>query len=62
MSDNKNRGGQKLGNQGNPGTAEQKQSTKKKGGGQRSDADKRQDQTSNPDDADRKNPNESAPR
>jgi len=57
MADQKNRGGQKQGNQ-QPGQAEQKQGTATGGAGERSDHDKRQDQMSNPDDARREPTNE----
>lgn len=50
MADQKNRGGQKQGKL-QPAHAEQKQGTATLGAGQRSDRDKRADQTSNPDDA-----------
>ena len=50
MADQKNRGGQKKGNQ-MPGQSEQHQGTTTGGAGQRSDQDKQQDQRSNPDDA-----------
>ncbi|HYH64554.1 MAG TPA: hypothetical protein VD866_07650 [Urbifossiella sp.] len=50
MADQKNRGGQKAGNQ-NPGEPEKAQGTNTGGAGARSDADKQQDQRSNPDDA-----------
>lgn len=57
MSDQKNRGGQKQGQE-SPGQSEQKQGTTTQGAGERSDRDKRQDQMSNPDDAARKPTNE----
>ncbi len=50
MADQKNRGGQKQGNQ-NPKQSEQHQGTTTGGAGARSDQDKRKDQQSNPDDA-----------
>jgi hypothetical protein len=50
MADQKNRGGQKKGNQ-QPDNPEQKQGTATEGAGERSDQDKRKDQMSNPDDA-----------
>lgn len=50
MADQKNRGGQKQGNQ-NPDQSEQHQGTTTGGAGERSDKDKRKDQQSNPDDA-----------
>jgi hypothetical protein len=50
MADQKNRGGQKQGQQ-NPGQNEQKQGTTTQGSGERSNQDKRQDQMNNPDDA-----------
>lgn len=52
MADQKNRGGQKQGNQ-NPQQPDQAQGTTTQGAGERSDADKRQDQQNNPDDATR---------
>jgi hypothetical protein len=52
MADQKNRGGQKKGNQ-QPDNSEEKQGTTTAGAGERSDQDKRKDQTSNPDDATR---------
>lgn len=52
MADQKNRGGQKTGNQ-NPGHPEQAQGANTGGAGERSDADKQKDQRSNPDDATR---------
>jgi len=57
MADQKNRGGQKQGQQ-QPGQPEQKQGTATQGAGERSDADKRADQMSNPDDARRQPTNE----
>ena len=57
MADQKDRGGQKQGNQ-QPGQSEQKQGTTTQGTGERSDHDKRQDQMSNPDDARRQPTNE----
>jgi len=53
MADQKNRGGQKQGTR-QPDQPEQKQGTATEGAGERSDHDKRQDQTSNPDDAARR--------
>jgi len=50
MADQKNRGGQKQGNQ-KPQQPEQAQGTTTKGAGERSDQDKQQDQRNNPDDA-----------
>lgn len=50
MADQKNRGGQKQGNQ-QPEQPEQAQGTTTEGTGERSDQDKRQDQRNNPDDA-----------
>ncbi len=50
MADQKNRGGQKQGNQ-KPEQPEQAQGTTTGGTGERSDTDKQQDQRSNPDDA-----------
>jgi hypothetical protein len=50
MADQKNRGGQKQGNQ-DPGAPEQHQGTTTGGAGERSDLDKQQDQRTNPDDA-----------
>jgi len=52
MADQTNRGGQKQGNL-RPDQSEQKKGTATHGAGERSDADKRADQTSNPDDAQR---------
>ena len=52
MADQKNRGGQKQGAQ-QPDQSEQKQGTTTEGAGERSDKDKRADQMSNPDDAQR---------
>ncbi|VTS00626.1 unnamed protein product [Gemmata massiliana] len=52
MADQKNRGGQKQGNQ-NPQQSEQAQGTATQGAAERSDPDKRRDQQSNPDDASR---------
>lgn len=57
MADQKSRGGQKQ-VQEQPGQTEQKRGTTTHGLGQRSDQDKRQDQTSNPDDAKRRATNE----
>jgi hypothetical protein len=57
MADQKNRGGQKQGNQ-QPEQPEQKQGTATEGAGERSDQDKRRDQMSNPDDAARQPTNE----
>jgi len=57
MADQKSRGGQKQGNQ-QPQQSEQKQGTATQGTGARSDNDKRQDQMSNPDDAQRQPTNE----
>ena len=50
MADQKNRGGQKQGQQ-HPSQPEQKQGAMTEASGARSDQDKRRDQTSNPDDA-----------
>jgi hypothetical protein len=50
MADQKNRGGQKQGNQ-NPDQPGQQQGTNTQGAGERSDQDKQQDQRNNPDDA-----------
>jgi hypothetical protein len=50
MADQKNRGGQKQGDQ-NPQQPEQAQGTTTQGAGERSDTDKQQDQRNNPDDA-----------
>lgn len=50
MADQKNRGGQKVGNQ-DPDQPEQAQGTTTGGAAERSDRDKQQDQRSNPDDA-----------
>lgn len=50
MADQKNRGGQKRGNQ-DPNHPEEHQGTTTDGAGERSDQDKQQDQKSNPDDA-----------
>lgn len=52
MADQKNRGGQKQGNQ-NPDDPQAAQGATTHGAGERSDRDKRQDQVSNPDDATR---------
>jgi hypothetical protein len=49
MADQKNRGGQKVGYQ-QPNQSERKQGTTTQGTGERSDRDKRSDQTNNPDD------------
>lgn len=49
MADQKNRGGQNQGHQ-DPQQPEQAQVTTTQGAGERSDADKRQDQQNNPDD------------
>ncbi len=57
MADQKNRGGQKMGQQ-QPDQRVQKQGTTTQGAGERSDHDKRQDQMSNPDDARRQATNE----
>jgi hypothetical protein len=57
MADQKNRGGQKQGNQ-DPQQPEQHQGTTTAGAGQRSDQDKRHDQMTNPDDARRQPTNE----
>jgi len=57
MADQKKRGGQKRGNQ-QPGQSEQKQGTTSQGAGERSDKDKRSDQTTNPDDGGRQPTNE----
>jgi hypothetical protein len=50
MADQKNRGGQKVGNQ-DPDQSEQAQGTTTGGAAERSDREKQQDQWSNPDDA-----------
>ena len=50
MADQKNRGGQKQGNQ-DDANKDAPQGANTAGSGERSDADKRQDQTTNPDDA-----------
>lgn len=50
MADQKNRGGQKTGNQ-DPNHPDAHQGTATQGAGERSDADKQQDQRNNPDDA-----------
>ena len=50
MADQKNRGGQKQGNQ-NPEQSEQAQGTTTQGAGERADQDKQHDQRNNPDDA-----------
>ena len=50
MADQKNRGGQKQGNQ-DPQQPEQAQGTNTQGAGARADRDKQQDQRNNPDDA-----------
>lgn len=52
-ANHKNRGGQKKGKQ-EPKQSQQKRGTTTGGAGQRSDADKRYDQVSNPDDAGRR--------
>jgi len=57
MADQKNRGGQKQGNQ-HPNQSEEKQGTTTHGAGERADQDKRQDQMHNPDDARRQPTNE----
>jgi hypothetical protein len=57
MADQKNRGGQKQGNQ-RPDQPEKKQGTAAQGAGEHSDQDKREDQMSNPDDARRQATNE----
>jgi hypothetical protein len=57
MADQKNRGGQKKGKL-QADLSEQKQGTTTEGAGERSDKDKREDQTSNPDDATRQPTNE----
>lgn len=57
MADQKNRGGQKQGGR-QPDQPERKQGTTTGGAGERSDHDKRADQTSNPDDAQRQPTNE----
>src|SRR5262249_20241243 len=56
-ADQKNRGGQKQGSR-QPDQAGKKQGTTAHGAGQRSDQDKREDQMSNPDDANRQPTNE----
>jgi hypothetical protein len=56
MADQKNRGGQKVGNQ-DPAQSQQSQGTTT-GTGQRSDQDKQRDQRNNPDDAARQPTNE----
>lgn len=50
MADQTNRGGQKAGNL-DPQHSTQHQGTATQGAGERSDADKREDQMNNPDDA-----------
>ena len=50
MADQKNRGGQKQGNQ-TPDRPQDPQGANTGGSGERSDTDKRQDQQTNPDDA-----------
>jgi len=57
VADQKNRGGQKQGNQ-QPDQPEKHQSTTTAGAGERSDRDKRQDQRTNPDDVTRRATNE----
>jgi hypothetical protein len=57
MADQKNRGGQKKGTQ-QPDQSEQKQGTATEGTGERSGQDKRNDQMTNPDDAQRQPTNE----
>jgi hypothetical protein len=57
MADQKNRGGQKSGQQ-QPGQQQQKQGTATHGAGARSGRDKRQDQLADPDDAKRQATNE----
>jgi len=57
MADQKNRGGQKKGNE-QPGQSTQKEGTASAGAGERSDKDKRADQMSNPDDETRQPTNE----
>jgi len=57
MADQKNRGGQKQGNQ-SPDQSERKQGTTTQGAGARSDQDKRADQMRNPDDTNRQPTNE----
>ena len=52
MADQKNRGGQKQGNQ-NPDNPQTAQGITTRGAAERSDDDKRQDQVTNPDDAGR---------
>ena len=52
MADQKNRGGQKAGNQ-TPNEPEQKQGATTGGAGERADQDKLRDQQTNPDDATR---------
>jgi hypothetical protein len=49
MADQKNRGGQKQGNQ-DPDWSEQRQGATAGGSGERSDRDKQRDQRTNPDD------------
>jgi hypothetical protein len=50
MADQSSRGGQKVGNR-DPGHSDQHRGTATGGAGERSDADKQQDQRNNPDDA-----------
>lgn len=57
MADQKNRGGQKRGKK-QPDQPAQKQGTTTGGAGERSDADKRQDQKKNPDNERREPTNE----
>lgn len=57
MADQKNRGGQKQGKQ-QPKQPQRKQGTATQGAGERSDQDKRADQMSNADDANRQPTNE----
>ena len=57
MADQNNRGGQKQGQQ-QPDHSDQKQGTTTRGTGERAGQGKRQDQTSNPDDAARRATNE----
>jgi hypothetical protein len=57
MADQKNRGGQKRGNE-SPDQSERKEGTTTGGAGERSDRDQRTDQTSNPDDTRRQPTNE----
>ena len=52
MADQKNRGGQTMGNQ-NPTNPQQHQGANTEGNAERTDKDKQQDQRNNPDDATR---------